>query len=95
MAFTQGTGGSGTGQGYGEQVSGSDSGGGSGTSGGGSGSSLSNIPKIVLVGSLLLTLLLLLANHFPKFTTGFMLLVLAGVVLSHASIITSFFNTNG
>lgn len=94
MAFTQGTGGSGTGQGYGEQVSG-DSGGGSSTSGGGSGSSLFNIPKIVLVGSLLLTLLLLLANHFPKFTTGFMLLVLAGVILSHASIITSFFNTNG
>lgn len=63
--------------------------------GGSSGSIITSIPKLVLVGSLLLLLLLLLANHFPKFVTGFMLLVLAGVVLSHSSIITSFFNTNG
>lgn len=76
------------GQGY-PIASGTDVGGGS------SGATITSIPKLVMVGALLLVLLLLLANHFPKFTTGFMLLVLTGVVVTHSSIITRFFNTNG
>lgn len=50
------------------------------------------LSKQLLVGGLLLLFLLMLANYYPKYAIGFMVLVLVGVVLTHADIVTNFFS---
>lgn len=45
----------------------------------------------LFVAVFLLIFLLVLANSFPKYTIGFMVLVLVGVILTHADVITKFF----
>lgn len=47
--------------------------------------------KTFLVAALLFIFLLMLANYFPKYVIGFMVLLLVGVILTHSDIITKFF----
>lgn len=48
--------------------------------------------KIFLGLALGAAIILMLADFYPKVMIGFMLLILAGVMISHVSIVTDFMN---
>lgn len=49
-------------------------------------------PKVILGLALGAAIILMLADFFPNIMIGFMLLILAGVILSNYQIVTNFLN---